>query len=534
LGETLGAETMSLWDTLAGPMLAQDGPAALVCRQWLMPAEGRDAVIFPPTFAASESGGGKAGYNIDKPEDGPSVAIIDTVGSQANRMEPLFKADANDNGLAKLVPQIEIKAGNKTINLLDAGHRAADAIVRYSTLGPKVEEAFKAYQEDGDATELAKIAPTSLVFGAWDSRDTKVKLPRLVASTIRAYDVAKLSRSAQYFPPIDYVDEGLLEDEFLEQKTSEGKKIGSAFGLKAAPAEGTHGGVIVRGEIRRESILSLTGLRSLGPKGPTGNALRRYVMGLALVAMTYPRPHDLRQGCLLVADPDRPETWELVNHDGTRTVATPDPDGARAFAVAAAKDFGVGENLTVSFDGKAAVEKIMTKLADKKKQRVENAAARNQAIDPLALYRGALPRRPVSRPHGERRRSRLPGRVAAESLPPLSGARRGGQHRLPPHRIFRCEEGRTALAGATSAAGDNRAGGRGVEPAPPLCPQQRHGHGSEGLGAQQRAEEAAEQTAHEQGYSPDHDRGRRDGAFPLADCRRRVGGGAAAGRTAYE
>lgn len=236
---------MSAWDDLANKMLAANGPAALVCRQWLMPAEGRDAVIFPPTFAAAEGGGGKAGYNIDPIGDPAApdkkyVAIIDTVGAQANRMEPLFRKNGDatagdEDPYPLLVPQIEIKAGNKTVNLLDAGHRAADAIVRYSTLGPKLREAFDAYQQSGDATELAKIAPTSLVFGAWDSRDTQAKLPRLVASTIRAYDVIELKRSAQYFPPIDYVKEDLFDDDFLETKF-ENTKVGSFFGLKAAPA----------------------------------------------------------------------------------------------------------------------------------------------------------------------------------------------------------------------------------------------------------------------------------------------------------
>ena len=96
-------------------------------------------LFFPPTFAAAE--GGKAGYNIDPlgdPTDAraPKIAIVDTVGSQANRMEPLFKKkNGQDNSYSRLVPQIEIKAGNKTVNVLDAGHRAADAIVRYSSLG---------------------------------------------------------------------------------------------------------------------------------------------------------------------------------------------------------------------------------------------------------------------------------------------------------------------------------------------------------------------------------------------------------------
>src|SRR2546421_6764644 len=103
---------MSAWDQLATQMLAHDGPAALVCRQWLMPAEGRDAVIFPPTFAAPE--GGRSGYNIDPPKDAAApgskrVAIIDTVGAQANRMEPLFKKNGltagDEDPFPLLVPQ---------------------------------------------------------------------------------------------------------------------------------------------------------------------------------------------------------------------------------------------------------------------------------------------------------------------------------------------------------------------------------------------------------------------------------------------
>jgi CRISPR-associated protein Csb1 len=356
---------MSTWTELATQMLAFDGPAALVCRQWLMPAEGHDAVIFPPTFAAAE-GGGRAGYNIDSldPNDpkAPRIAIIDTVGSQANRMEPLFKgANGDSTPYSRLVPQIEVKAGNKIINLLDAGHRAADAIVRYSMLGSKLREAFDTYQGSGDATLLAKIAPTSLVFGAWDSRDTQTKLPRLVASTIRAYDVVELTRSAQYNPPVDYVGLGLIED-------ADDKKVldaASELGFRHAPAGGTHGGVIVRGEIRREAILSLAGLRAVGPKGASGEELRRYILGLALVAMTFDREHHLRQGCLLVGDPDRPPIWELVAHDGTRKPVAPSGDAALSFAQDAANSFGVGESRTVEFDVKAANEALREKAGGK-------------------------------------------------------------------------------------------------------------------------------------------------------------------------
>ncbi|MBZ0229746.1 MAG: type I-U CRISPR-associated protein Cas7 [Bauldia sp.] len=142
------------WNALADEMLAANGSAALVCRQWLMPAEGRDAVIFPPTFAAAEGGGGKAGYNIDPldptAEKPTMVAIIDTVGSQANRMEPLFKAIAGEDPFP-LVPQVRIRVRDgKEVDLLDAGHRAADALVRYSELAKQLHDAFAAYGETGD------------------------------------------------------------------------------------------------------------------------------------------------------------------------------------------------------------------------------------------------------------------------------------------------------------------------------------------------------------------------------------------------
>jgi CRISPR-associated protein Csb1 len=360
---------MTAWNDVANDMLAKDGPAALVCRQWLMPVTGHGEVIFPPTFAATEAG--RSGYNIDPPKedsrpDTKRIAIIDTVGAQANRMEPLFKRQPGDaidgDPFPLLVPQIDIQAGNRTINLLDAGHRAADAIVRYSTLGPALKEAFSDYQQSGDATRLAKIAPTSLVFGAWDSRDTQVKLPRLVASTIRAYDVEELTRSAQYNPPLDYIDLGLLDQ-------PDDKKVldtASELGFRHAPAAGTHGGVIAHGGIRREAILSLVGLRSIGPRGPTGDALRRYVLGLSLVAMIYERAHDLRQGCLLVGDPDKPATWDLVGHDGKRTTVAPDAKATLAFAQAAARAFGVGESRTVAFDRNAANAAIQDKMGGKK------------------------------------------------------------------------------------------------------------------------------------------------------------------------
>src|SRR2546421_691314 len=108
--------------------LSAEGPAALVLRQYLVPVEGADGVLFPSTFAAGD--GFPGGYNIDSAPDGTNVCLIDSVGSQANRIEPLFK----DDKYKALVPQVTVKAGEKTVSILEAGHRAGDAIVRCSAL----------------------------------------------------------------------------------------------------------------------------------------------------------------------------------------------------------------------------------------------------------------------------------------------------------------------------------------------------------------------------------------------------------------
>lgn len=187
--------TTDLW-------LDDGGPAALVVREQLMPVEGRDGVLFPPTYAAGD--GFLGGYNIDGPSDGQThgenICLIDSVGSQANRVEPEFAKQM----YRELVPQVIIRVGDeKQVNLLDAGHRAGDAIARCTILAKDLREAFNSVLR-GDAQQLAKIAPTSLVFGVWDSRDTQAKLPRIMGSTIRAFNVRRLTRGAVYIPPLDY------------------------------------------------------------------------------------------------------------------------------------------------------------------------------------------------------------------------------------------------------------------------------------------------------------------------------------------
>jgi CRISPR-associated protein Csb1 len=331
------------------------GPVAVVVREPLQPAAGEDAVFFPPTFAPPAKG--EPPYYVIDTLGETKVAIVDTVGSQANRLEPLFK----DPPYSELVPQAIISIDQRRVNLLDAGHRAADALVRFSSKAAELSAAFRAIEKNGDATQLARLAPTSLVFGAWDSRDTGVKLPRLIGSTIRAFDVQELTRAAQFFSAFEKEETETFEEsqDFLSEQ-----------GFSDAPAGRTHGGIVARGGVRRETILNLTALRALkGADAAATGALQNYILGLCLVALTAPVNLFLREGCILISAKDA-ATEEAVFRNGDRQPLSLTPDAALHYARTACAAFGKGPDWQAAFE-KAAV-------GSKSQEKAKKAAAKKE------------------------------------------------------------------------------------------------------------------------------------------------------------
>jgi CRISPR-associated protein Csb1 len=347
------------------------GPVALHLKQKLLPVEGEGGLIFPPTYA-------DIGYNIDTLSDGTKVVNVDSVGSQANRMEPIFKREP----YAALVPQVTLQLGNeKSISLVDVGHRLGDAIVRASDLANEAEQAFLDYQRNNDPSPIAKLAPTSLVFGVWDSRGEGAKLPRLVSATIRASDVDILHRAATYVPAADFADDALLgphDDDKAE------KDARSALGFQHAPATWTSndkipeyrdgkpnnerrilGGVIARGGIYREVTVNLVALRNLG--GPTPQPLRYYILGLTLVAANNHSEEFLRQGCLLTLAPKEQANWVMVERSGTRPLIVFNTGDPLKFAKEAATNFGVASPHTFHFDKARARQLVDEQKGGKKK-----------------------------------------------------------------------------------------------------------------------------------------------------------------------
>jgi CRISPR-associated protein Csb1 len=355
-------------------LLEADGPIAIIRKQYLRPAEGEGEPIFPPTypmptdtkrvhtvtdgkyrvsielpaFGRGESKNGQKedkesesrkspGYNIDEFGDGSNVCEIDSAQSQANRLEPIFQKILKGS----LVPQITFKVGqNEFVNLLSAGHRAADAVVRLSSQVNRFHDAFVEVKK-GNYSDLARLAPTSILFGVWDSRGTQVKLPRIIKSEIRATNVRTLTRSAQYVPAADYVG---IEAVSESLNSGDGEKNSlAAEGLKHIPAPRAPGGVIVKGHICQTFRINLVALReSRVLKGGVVDEeetrkLQRYLLGLALVAATWPPEPNLREGCLLCMVGKA--TLRGLKVDGTEFDLSVKDDVAQQFAEAAARAF---------------------------------------------------------------------------------------------------------------------------------------------------------------------------------------------------
>jgi CRISPR-associated protein Csb1 len=302
-------------------------------------------------------------YNVDTRSDGTRVCTIDSVGSQANRMEPIFK----NPPYSQLVPQIDIAYGNENkISILDAGHRLGDAIVRTSKseafdLPRAAREAFDEFLR-GDATAIAKLAPTSLVFGVWDSRDTQAKLPRIVQSVIRAWDVSELKRSAQYNPALDYAALGVFSEQDKQNAEERVQSPLAQRGFVHVPAVRAHGGIVACEPIQRDVTVNLLPLRRLD--GANGISLRRYILGPALVAAIEPVDGFLRAGCLLTLDPESDSEWKLVHRDGTREPVTLDCAAIKDYAQSSTEAFGRGPNRLIMFDSALAKEDVHK--ADKK------------------------------------------------------------------------------------------------------------------------------------------------------------------------
>jgi CRISPR-associated protein Csb1 len=322
-------------------------------------------LIYPASYAGLKDSDRKTEeqkafdkYNLVQ-RNGKLIATVDSVQSQANRIEPLFKTE-----LAELVPQIHIKGKVRTVNLLDLPHRIADATIAFSSVEEKVKEVLEAFYR-GDALPLAKFAPTSLIFGAWDSRgNAAIKIRRIITSMIKAEDVTINYESAQF----DSVAADLYQDEEGEIPAEEGQEKAklSTFGLADAPSCWQRSGVYVNGDIYQFTSLNLNLIRTYRTGNPTGTELlQAYVLGLALAAFLRPQTFDLRAGCTLTRDGEEATQVRLCDSYGKEETVSINYDQIVDFAKEQAKNFGVGPNIEAEFQ-KSKADKVVSSVKKKK------------------------------------------------------------------------------------------------------------------------------------------------------------------------
>lgn len=397
------------------------GPVALHMKQKLLPVTVQaeePGIIYPPTYA-------DIGYSIDTLSDNKRVALIDSVGSQANRMEPIFKQKFSDKGPDDqghhIVPQIEIvlheekfkiqEKGAEQIHqekrsLLDLAHRSADAVVQSCpTLKSQFNAAFEALRQRGDAGPLCHLAPTSLVFGVWDSRGgSGEKRPRLVRSIIRAWDVEILHSAAQFNSVWKALDKS-QQDELNKEETKKEMQELSDVGLKDAPATFRKtkiptykdnlpnpaarvlGGVLVRDQIEREVTVNLVALRNVrGATAEETAKIQKYLLGLALMAATYEIDLFLREGChLRYASTE--DNWNAVPRRGTMTKVDLGSPTAHTvilkFVLKAARPFQENwlKELEHRFDLSEAKKLLVKKEKGKKKSKKNGEGSDDTSTD---------------------------------------------------------------------------------------------------------------------------------------------------------
>ena len=356
----------SLSLTELNALVGADGVAIRV-RQRLQPAGGVGDKVFPPTYATGENKLKHAGETrrIDG-KDVPCV-LLDSVASQANRMEEALLAAWEQNELSFPVIGVDFSGDPELVDLgsvttLQAPHRIADAILRDATdaegttLFRNMPEG-RAFTEanNRNASAVYALCPTALIFGVWDSTGPKgglgAKFQRALTSEVVAIGASAGRKVGSRIDPLGIQanvpiyhrkdDDTDWTIEVSEAKTEKGKPVpfsrkgaegkGKASAVNhsnIAPSIDDFAGGVTFDSALQTIVLSLPALRRLrfvtdlegkplARRAHAEQAARVALAALALAAVVHQRAkgYDLRSRCLLVTD--GPLSFEVVKADGS-------------------------------------------------------------------------------------------------------------------------------------------------------------------------------------------------------------------------
>ncbi len=340
-----------------GQAVGQDAAFRVVRR--LQPVGGPGDKLFPPTYPPERRGAPPRHVFERRRVDGGEVwcVLIDSVQSQANRLEEALLAAAEEEGGDGPVPlpfaTVDFSDAGldplERITSLEAPHRVYDAILRDSLLDGvpfmQSEEGRRlAAAQPADATALLELSPSALLFGAWHSQGEGgglgAKFPRTLVSEIIGVDtpveeaVANQRggepelrtagrRTGSRIDPL-----GILRkvEVFKGASASDWSTETRKGAKKVRPSEINHSNVaptveplgITCDHVEHRATITLAGLRRLrfggGARDAAGRALIAS-LGLLALAEQDVRGYALRSRCDLVCDGAAP--LELVHADGS-------------------------------------------------------------------------------------------------------------------------------------------------------------------------------------------------------------------------
>jgi CRISPR-associated protein Csb1 len=378
-------------------VLVRGTGVAIRVRQPLQPAGGKGDKIFPPTYSTGDKVLKYAGETrrIDG-EDKPCV-LLDSVASQANRMEEALLAAWEEKSLDFPVIGVDFSGDKDLLDLgsittLQAPHRIADAILRDATDldGKKLFRDLpqgRAFTDASakNATAVYLLCPTALVFGVWDSTGPKgglgAKFQRALTSEIVAIGASAGRKVGSRMDPLGIqahvevyhraTDENDWTIDINEaKKDAKGKPVpfsrtggdggkGKASSVNHSnipPTIDEFAGGVTFDHAVQTVVLSLPALRKLrfvtgldgkplADRTTAESAARTALAALAIAGIVHQRArgYDLRSRCLLV--PDGELVLEIVNGDGKVDTRTLDVAAASALVTQASgesKKAGLG------------------------------------------------------------------------------------------------------------------------------------------------------------------------------------------------
>lgn len=381
--------------------LVEGEAVAIRGRAVLEPAGGPGDKVFPPSHSVGDNekrAGAKYAFETRRrnENDVPCV-LIDSVQSQANRMEEALQALWVDKKLTLPVIEVDLSKAAPDVGRvtsLTAPHRVADALLRdsfidengtqklfrSSTLGKSFADA-----SPRNAGPLFKVCPTGLVFGIWDSTGPKgglgAKFQRTLTSEIVGIGAKPGVRTASRIDPAGIVTASATiyvsanpdtarspwthnvleakptdpskppkseEDTALVEKWGSKDKAGKPSSINHSnvpPTIDTVAGGVTIDYAEHTVVLSLAALRRLGfiEEGAKPRVVLA-ALGLVAILATERRGHDLRSRCLLVPrwnEKDKKSEalkLEAVLRDGSTKPLVLDLDGALSLHEAAVQE----------------------------------------------------------------------------------------------------------------------------------------------------------------------------------------------------